>query len=70
VGEVIKHEQLVDDRFFMTCKGQDRFRVVSMVRTKPYLMAQVEWLEDRPSQEAEDVLAEVFGPFNLFQTCD
>jgi len=55
VGEVIKHEQLVDDCFFMICKGQERFRVVSMVRTKPYLMAQVEWLEDRPSQEAENV---------------
>jgi Lon protease-like protein len=55
VGEVIKHEQLVDDRFFMICKGQECFRVVSMVRTKPYLIAQVEWLEDWPSQEAEDV---------------
>jgi Lon protease-like protein len=55
VGEVIKHERLVDDRFFMICKGQERFRVLSMVRTKPYLVAQVEWLEDKPSQEAEDV---------------
>ena len=55
VGEVIKHERLVDDRFFMICKGQERFRVVNMVRTKPYLVAEVEWLEDRPSQEPEDV---------------
>jgi ATP-dependent Lon protease len=55
VEEVIKHEQLVDDRFFMICKGQECFRVVSMVRTKPYLIAQVEWLEDWPSQEAEDL---------------
>ncbi|KAK7310933.1 hypothetical protein RJT34_08739 [Clitoria ternatea] len=49
VGEVIKHERLVDDRFFLICKGQERFRVRSVVRTKPYLVAQVTWLEDRPS---------------------
>ncbi|XP_024367423.1 uncharacterized protein [Physcomitrium patens] len=55
VGEIVKHERLVDDRFFMICKGQERFRVVNMVRTKPYLVAEVEWLEDRPSGEAEDV---------------
>ncbi|KAG5042813.1 hypothetical protein GYH30_006661 [Glycine max] len=27
VGEVIKHERLVDNRFFLVCKGQERFRV-------------------------------------------
>ncbi|XP_058785372.1 uncharacterized protein LOC131660208 [Vicia villosa] len=49
VGEVIKHERLVDDRFFLICKGQERFRVKKVVRTKPYLVASVAWLEDRPS---------------------
>ncbi|XP_043714105.1 lon protease 2-like [Telopea speciosissima] len=49
VGEVVKHERLVDDRFFLICKGQDRFRVSSIVRTKPYLVAKVSWMEDRPS---------------------
>ncbi|PKI35192.1 uncharacterized protein LOC116213367 [Punica granatum] len=49
VGEIVKHERLVDDRFFLICKGQERFRVTSIVRTKPYLVAQVTWLEDRPS---------------------
>ncbi|CAL0327011.1 unnamed protein product [Lupinus luteus] len=49
VGEIIKHERLVDDRFFLICKGQERFRVNKLVRTKPYLVAQVTWLEDRPS---------------------
>lgn len=57
VGEVVKHERLVDDRFFMICKGQERFRVKNIVRTKPYLVARVEWLEDRPSGEQEDVEA-------------
>ncbi|CAM8935909.1 unnamed protein product [Rhodiola kirilowii] len=60
VGEVVKHEKLVDDRFFLICKGQERFRVVNIVRTKPYLVAQVTWLEDKPSNDvagAEDLEA-------------
>uniref|UniRef100_A0A7N1A4V1 Lon N-terminal domain-containing protein n=1 Tax=Kalanchoe fedtschenkoi TaxID=63787 RepID=A0A7N1A4V1_KALFE len=52
VGEVVKHEKLADDRFFLICKGQERFRVVNIVRTKPYLVAQVTWLEDKPSSDA------------------
>ncbi|XP_057728695.1 uncharacterized protein LOC130944396 [Arachis stenosperma] len=55
VGEVIKHERLVDDRFFLICKGQERFRVTKVVRTKPYLVAEVTWLEDRPSSASEDL---------------
>ncbi|XP_075509522.1 uncharacterized protein LOC142545956 [Primulina tabacum] len=55
VGEVIKHERLVDDRFFLICKGQERFRVTKLVRPKPYLVAEVTWLEDRPSGEVEDL---------------
>lgn len=57
VGEVVKHERLVDDRFFLICKGQERFRVLAIVRTKPYVVAQVQWLEDRPSGEQEDLEA-------------
>ncbi|KAE8659882.1 cysteine proteinase RD21a-like [Hibiscus syriacus] len=49
VGEIVKHERLVDDRFFLICKGQERFRITNVVRTKPYLVAEVNWLEDRPS---------------------
>lgn len=56
VGEIVKHERLVDDRFFLICKGQERFRVSRLVRTKPYLVAEVTWLEDRPSAgELEDL---------------
>ncbi|KAF2562111.1 hypothetical protein F2Q70_00016106 [Brassica cretica] len=58
VGEVVKHERLVDDRFFLICKGQERFRVANLVRTKPYLVGEVTWLEDRPSGEENlDALA-------------
>lgn len=49
VGEVVKHERLSDDRFFLICKGQERFRVAGVVRKKPYLVAEVTWLEDRPA---------------------
>ncbi|KAL6960242.1 hypothetical protein U1Q18_016125 [Sarracenia purpurea var. burkii] len=56
VGEVVKHEILVDDRFFLICKGQERFRVTRLVRTKPYLVAEVAWLEDRPSGNGEEDL--------------
>ncbi|KAI5656112.1 hypothetical protein M9H77_24905 [Catharanthus roseus] len=56
VGEVVKHERLVDDRFFLICKGQERFRVTKLVRTRPYLVAEVTWLEDRPSANGEDDL--------------
>ncbi|XP_008660795.1 uncharacterized protein [Zea mays] len=48
VGEVVKHERFADDWFFLICKGQQRFRVARVVRTKPYLVAAVHWLEDRP----------------------
>ncbi|KAK4365120.1 hypothetical protein RND71_016478 [Anisodus tanguticus] len=54
VGEVVKHERLVDDRFFLICKGQERFRVNKLVRSKPYLVAEVTWLEDRPSGNNDD----------------
>nr|GMD84789.1 lon protease 2-like [Ipomoea batatas]GME20078.1 lon protease 2-like [Ipomoea batatas] len=56
VGEVVKHERLVDDRFFLICKGQERFRVTKLVRTKPYLVAEVTWLEDRPRDGGEEDL--------------
>ncbi|XP_076893768.1 uncharacterized protein LOC143545840 [Bidens hawaiensis] len=56
VGEVVKHERLVDDRFFIICKGQERFRVTKVVRTKPYLVAEVVWLEDRPSGNGDEDL--------------
>lgn len=61
VGEVLKHERLVDDRFFLICKGQERFRVKNLVRTKPYLVAEVTWLEDRPSGNGEEDLESLAG---------
>ncbi|KAA8528692.1 hypothetical protein F0562_036047 [Nyssa sinensis] len=56
VGEVVKHERLIDDRFFFICKGQDRFRVTKLVQTKPFGVVEVTWLEDRPSTDGEEDL--------------
>ncbi|GMH13920.1 hypothetical protein Nepgr_015761 [Nepenthes gracilis] len=66
VGEIVKHERLVDDRFFLICKGQERFRISQIVRTKPYLVAAVSWLEDKPSgdgapEDLDDLATEVEG---------
>ncbi|GLJ23654.1 hypothetical protein SUGI_0447940 [Cryptomeria japonica] len=55
VAEVVKHERLLDGRFYLICKGQERFRVIKYVRTKPYLVAEVQWLEDKPSDRQEDL---------------
>lgn len=49
VGQIVRHERLPDDRFFVICKGEERFRVMDIVRTRPYLVGRVSWLEDRPS---------------------
>lgn len=54
VAEVVKHERLKDDRFFVICKGQERFQVLNVVRTKPYMVGEVKWLEDRPSAAIQD----------------
>ncbi|KAJ3670468.1 hypothetical protein LUZ60_010792 [Juncus effusus] len=66
VAEVVKHQRLVDDRFFLICKGQERFRISRIVRTKPYLVASVTWLEDRPppdssGEDVETLATEVEG---------
>lgn len=46
---VVECEKLVDDRFFLTCVGGDRFRVLEVVRTKPYVIARIQLFTDRCS---------------------
>ena len=45
----VECERLVDDRFFLTCVGRDRFRVLEVVRTKPYVIARIQVFTDRCS---------------------
>uniref|UniRef100_A0ACD5YKX4 Uncharacterized protein n=1 Tax=Avena sativa TaxID=4498 RepID=A0ACD5YKX4_AVESA len=49
---VVECEKLVDDRFFLTCVGGDRFRVLEVVRTKPYVIARIQVFTDRCSLNA------------------
>ncbi|KAG0550752.1 hypothetical protein BDA96_01G364900 [Sorghum bicolor] len=44
VVHVVECERLTDDRFFLTCVGKDRFRVIDIVRTKPYVVARIQVL--------------------------
>ncbi len=48
-AEIVHYQRLPDDRMKMLTLGQQRFRVLDMVREKPYLVGLVEWIEDRPT---------------------
>lgn len=56
IVHVVKCERLVDDRFFLTCVGGDRFRVIEVVRTKPYVIARIQVLSDSSNSEHQDKL--------------
>ncbi|OEL30094.1 hypothetical protein BAE44_0008886 [Dichanthelium oligosanthes] len=56
IVHVIECERLIDDRFFLTCIGEDRFRVTEIVRTKPYVVARIQVLNDQPGSEPQDDL--------------
>ncbi|XP_062215378.1 uncharacterized protein LOC133915957 [Phragmites australis] len=56
IVHVIECERLIDDRFFLTCVGEDRFRIIEIVRTKPYVVARIQVLDDQPSFEPKDDL--------------
>jgi len=49
-------EAFEDGRYDIVATGVRRFRVLALDTTKPYLQAEVEWL-DEPGGEAADVLA-------------
>uniref|UniRef100_A0A0A8XVJ8 Lon N-terminal domain-containing protein n=1 Tax=Arundo donax TaxID=35708 RepID=A0A0A8XVJ8_ARUDO len=56
IVHVIECERLIDDRFFLTCIGEDRFRVIEIVRTKPYVVARIQVLNNQPGSEPQDDL--------------
>ncbi|MQL94988.1 hypothetical protein Taro_027650, partial [Colocasia esculenta] len=47
VGEVVKHERLSTTAFSSSAKARS-VRITRLTQTKPYLVAEVSWLEDRP----------------------
>ena len=59
-AEIIHYQRLPDDRMKMLTLGQQRFRVLDMVREKPYLVGLVEWIEDEPTdRDLKDVAKNV-----------
>ncbi|MDY6802609.1 MAG: LON peptidase substrate-binding domain-containing protein [Cyanobacteriota bacterium] len=59
-AEIIHYQKLPDDRMKMLTLGQQRFRVLDMVREKPYLVGLVEWIEDKPTdRDLKDVAQNV-----------
>lgn len=50
-AEILHYQRLPDDRMKVLAIGQQRFRVLSYVREKPYRVGLVEWLEDKPTQD-------------------
>jgi len=66
-AEIVQHQRMNDDRFKILTLGQQRFRLLEYVRTKPYYVGLVEWIEDSEpavdltnlSQEVETLLKDV-----------
>ena len=55
VVHVVECERLTDGRFFLTCVGKDRFRLIDIVRTKPYVVARIQVLSDHHHQGSDSV---------------
>lgn len=56
-AEILHHQRLPDDRLKILTLGQQRFRVLSYVREKPYRVGLVEWVEDKPTSQDLSPLA-------------
>lgn len=56
-AEVLHYQRLPDDRLKILTLGQQRFRVLSYVREKPYRVGLVEWIEDKPTSQDLSPLA-------------
>lgn len=50
-AEILHYQRLPDDRLKILTIGQQRFRVLSYVREKPYRVGLVEWIEDKPTNQ-------------------
>lgn len=60
-AELINHRRLPDDRMKIVTVGQQRFRVLDYVREKPYRVGLVELIEDAPTDQDLQPLADQLG---------
>lgn len=59
-AEVVRYQRLPDDRMKLLSLGQQRFRLLEIIREKPYRVGLVEWIEDQPtSQDLRPLAKEV-----------
>lgn len=59
-AEILHYQRLPDDRLKILTIGQQRFRVLSYVREKPYRVGLVEWVDDKPtSQDLKPLASDV-----------
>ena len=56
-AEILHYQRLPDDRLKILTIGQQRFRVLSYVREKPYRVGLVEWVEDKTTSQDLSPLA-------------
>jgi ATP-dependent Lon protease len=56
-AEIVQFQRLPDDRMKIRTIGQQRFRVLEYVREKPYRVGLVEWIQDAPTEENLQPLA-------------
>jgi ATP-dependent Lon protease len=56
-AEILHYQRLPDDRLKILTIGQQRFRVLSYVREKPYRVGLVEWVDDKPTTQDLGALA-------------
>ncbi len=50
-AELVRFEPLPDGRIMTNNRGTERFRIVRIIEEKPYIRAEVEFLQDDPPQE-------------------
>ena len=59
-AEILHFQRLPDDRMKMLTFGQQRFKVLEYVREKPYPVALVEWIDDKPpTQDLRPIATQV-----------
>jgi ATP-dependent Lon protease len=56
-AEILHYQRQPDDRLKILTIGQQRFRLLSYVREKPYRVGLVEWVEDKPTSQDLSPLA-------------
>jgi ATP-dependent Lon protease len=59
-AEILQCQTQEDDRSNIVTLGQQRFRVLNVVREAPFRIAMVSWIEDQPDS-SDDALAELAG---------